>query len=68
VDGLGAWERDGEAVDQARLALPETGEDDEEAESSGGGGGVHRPFAAPTNSRPVSSGRCWWRGGRLSDG
>jgi len=26
VDGLGAWERDGEAVGHARLALPETGE------------------------------------------
>jgi len=26
VDGLGAWERDGEAVGQVRLALPETGE------------------------------------------
>jgi len=33
VDGLGAWERDGEAVGQARLALPETGEGEEEAES-----------------------------------
>jgi len=33
VDGLEAWERDGEAVGQARLALPETGEGEEEAES-----------------------------------